>query len=200
MSSDETIARWLDGIRHGDAASAEALWNCCFPQLVRYARDRLRGLPCRAADGEDIALSAMRSFYAAAEQGRFDQLADRNDLFRLLLRMTARKAVDLVRRETSLRRGKGRVRGDSALGVVDSTSGEHPLADDSCTPELAAIVSEEVRRLLNLLDDPDLQALALARMEGRTNQEIAQQMHCSERTVERRLHLIREIWQGEESP
>ncbi len=62
------------------------------------------------------------------------------------------------------------------------------------------MVSEEIRRILDLLPDSNLQDLAIAKMEGCTNEEIAQRLQCSERTVERRLHLIREIWQGEALP
>jgi len=196
MSSEGSITRWLEGIQQGDPAAAEALWNRCFPELVRFARDRLRDVPRRVADEEDVALSALESFYRAAEQGRFDQLADRDDLFRLLLRMTARKAVDLVRRETSQRRGGGQVRGDSGLPDGDAATCAHPLADPARTPELAATVADECRRLLGQLE-PDLQTLALAKMDGHTNEEVAEQLQCSVRTVERRLHLIREIWEGE---
>jgi DNA-directed RNA polymerase specialized sigma24 family protein len=57
---------------------------------------------------------------------------------------------------------------------------------------------EERQRLLELLDDPDLEALAVAKMEGYTNEEIAERFGCSVRTVERRLRLIRKKWQQEE--
>ena len=192
MSSEGSITKWLHGVKHGDQAAVEALWRRCFPDLVRFARGRLRGAPLRAADEEDVALSAMDSFYRAAQRGRFDRLADRSDLLRLLLRITARKAADLVRRETSQRRGAGLIRGDSGLADADS----EVKADPAPTPELVAMVADECRRLLEPLD-ADLRALALAKMEGHTNEQIAERLQCSQRTVERRLHLLRQIWQGE---
>ena len=200
MPTDPVIIRWLDGIRRGDSDAANALWKDCFPELVRFAREKLRGVPCRTADEEDIALSAMGSFYRAVELGRFEQLSDRNELLRLLLRITARKVIDFMRRETCQRRGEGRVQGDSGIVEACSESRENPLADPSGAPELAIMVSEEIRRILDLLPDSNLQDLAIAKMEGCTNEEIAQRLQCSERTVERRLHLIREIWQGEALP
>ena len=69
MPTDPVIIRWLDGIRRGDSDAANALWKDCFPELVRFAREKLRGVPCRTADEEDIALSAMGSFYRAVELG-----------------------------------------------------------------------------------------------------------------------------------
>lgn len=199
MSPEGSISCWLEGVRRGDPLAAEALWTRCFPELVRFAREKLRGVPRRAADEEDVALSAMESFCRAAQRGRFEELAGRDDIFRLLLRMTARKAVDLVRRETSQRRGQGRVRGDSALDGLESGSGEHPLADDACTPELAAMVTDEIRHLLELLNDAALEAVALAKMDGATNEEIAERFGCSKRTVARRLRLIRVIWEEEQT-
>lgn len=145
----------------------------------------------------------MESLFRAAQQGRFPNLADRHELWRLLLRMTARKVVDLKRRESRQRRGGGRVQGESACGGSDS-AGEHAgLAEavgDVPTPEFAAMMAEECQRLLERLADPDLQALAAAKMEGYTNEEIAQRFDCSVRTIERRLRLIRRKWQQEQLP
>ncbi len=65
------------------------------------------------------------------------------------------------------------------------------VVGDEPTPEFAVMMAEQITRLLNLLDDDALQQLALAKMEGYTNQEMAKKMNCSERTIERRLKLIR---------
>jgi hypothetical protein len=115
MSSDGSVTHWLEDVRHGDSLAAQKLWERHFPELVRLARDKLGGTPRRVADEEDVALSAMDSFFQAAQAGRFPNLADRHELWRLLLRMTARKVVDLERYEARDRRGGGRVLGESAL-------------------------------------------------------------------------------------
>ena len=61
----------------GDRDGAQALWNVYFQRLVALARVRLRGTPRRAADEEDVALSAFDSFFRGVERGRFPQLGDR---------------------------------------------------------------------------------------------------------------------------
>jgi len=66
-------------------------------------------------------------------------------------------------------------------------------------PELTVQMAEAYRQLMDRLDDASLQALAAAKMEGCTNQELAQRLGCSVRTVERRLRLIRDVWRAEES-
>ena len=65
------------------------------------------------------------------------------------------------------------------------------------TPEFAAEVAEECRRLLDSLGDPTLRAVALWKMEGYTSEEIAARLDCAPRTVERKLRLIRDTWEGE---
>ena len=49
--------------------------------------------------------------------------------------------------------------------------------------------------LLELLDG-DMRHIALLKLEGYTNEEIAAAMGCSLPTVERRLRLIRKAWNG----
>ena len=203
MCSEGSVTHWFEGLRQGDSVAAQALWQRYFPALVRLARERLRGAPRRVADEEDVAASVMESLFCAAQQGRFPDLADRHDLWRLLLWMTARKVVDLKRHEARQRRGGARVKGESALGRLDSACDAAIMAEvvgDAPTPEFAAMMVEACQCLFDRLADPDLKSLASAKLEGYTNGEIAQRLGCSLRTVERRLHLIRKKWQQGEPP
>jgi DNA-directed RNA polymerase specialized sigma24 family protein len=193
--SQESISEWIAGAKQGESQAVHALWGRYFERLVRLARQRLATTARRAADEEDVALSAFASFCRAAEEGRFPELSDRDDLWRLLITLTAQKAVDQARHEGRVKRGGGRVHGESALahgGGIDN--GMARVIGDSPTPEFAAIVAEESARLLGLLDE-QLQQVAVARMEDCTNQEIAAKLDCSVSTVERSLRLIRRIWQ-----
>ena len=81
---------------------------------------------------------------------------------------------------------------DSAAAAgLDQLVGREP------DPEWAAQVAEECRRLLGRLGDTALQTLALLKMEGYTNDEVAAQLGCGLRTVERKLRLIRQVWAEE---
>jgi len=106
-----SITHWIREVRHGNSAAAETLWNRYFPGLVRLESKRLQGLAGQMADGEDVALSAMRRFFRAAEEGRYPDLADRDELWRLLLQITARRVIDVRRSEKRQRRGGDRIRG-----------------------------------------------------------------------------------------
>ena len=64
------------------------------------------------------------------------------------------------------------------------------------SPEFAAEMVDECRRLLDLLPDATLRSVALWKMEGYSNGEIAQRLGCVEKTVERKLRAIRDVWSG----
>jgi len=195
MPSDESVSHWVRELRAGNRAAAQRLWEGYFGRLVVLARQRLRGTPRRAADEEDVALSAFDSFCRGAERGRFPRLEDRNDLWQLLVVLTARKAVDLRAHERRQKRGGGAVRGESAFGGagerIEQAVGAEPA------PDFAAAVADEWRRLFDRLDDAGLRAVALWKMEGHTNPEIAARLGCAPATVERRLRMIRTIWAEE---
>jgi DNA-directed RNA polymerase specialized sigma24 family protein len=199
MPSEGSITRWIDLLKAGDHLAAQKLWENYFNRLVRVARQKLHGAARRAADEEDVALSAFDSFCRGAERGQFPQLLDRDDLWQLLVMITARKACDLVQHERRQKRGGGKVWGESELpGGLDAD--EPALAQiigPEPTPAFAAQVAEEYQRLLDSLDDPDLKSIAVWKMEGYTNDEIATQLGRSRPTVERKLQLIRKMWTKE---
>jgi DNA-directed RNA polymerase specialized sigma24 family protein len=200
VRSSGSVTCWIDQLKAGDPAAAEPLWEGYFQQLVIRTRQKLAGMPRRAADEEDVALSAFDSFCRAAAQGRFPQLQDRDDLWQLLIVITDRKAVRMVHYERRQKRGRGAVLDEAALRHGQSAAEASPLAQivgPEPSPDFAAQVGEECRRLLGALDDSELQRVAVLKMEGYTVAEIAAQLACVPRTVKRWLRLIRQIWKQE---
>jgi DNA-directed RNA polymerase specialized sigma24 family protein len=202
MSSPGSVTHWLGLLKAGDSAAAQPLWERYFRRLVGLARVKLQGAPRRAADEEDVALSAFNSFCRAAEDGRFPRLIGRDDLWQLLVLLTARKALHLARDARRQKRGGGRVLGDADLAgpAGDDEPGLAQVIGDEPTPEFAAQVAEEWRRLLRLLEDDQLRELAVGRMEGYTIAELAVRFACAPRTVERKLEKIRHLWAQEVAP
>lgn len=199
MSPEGSVTHWLTQLQGGDGAAAQQLWERYFRRLVGLARARLQSHPRRAADEEDAALSVFHSLCAGAARGRFPRLDDRDDLWRLLVVLTERKALNMARDERRLKRGGGAVLtagglarpGESTAGGVEQVPGREP------TPEFAAETAEECQRLLARLGDPGLRSIAVWRMEGETVGEIAARLGCALTTVERRLRLIRQLWESE---
>jgi RNA polymerase sigma factor (sigma-70 family) len=164
------------------------LWERYCLRIVRLARKALRDAPRRVADEEDVALDAFDSFCRGVEQGRFPRLMDRNNLWALLVVLTERHAHDLRTHEARLKRGGG-IEPDEQL--------YEGLPAPDPTPAFAAEVAEECRRLLGQLGDAELRRIATMKLEGFTNDEIAEQLGCVRSTVERRLRLIRTLWEKE---
>jgi DNA-directed RNA polymerase specialized sigma24 family protein len=193
-----SVTRFLSGLKAGEAEAVRALWERYFADLVRLARARLRAAPRASADEEDAALSAFDSLCRGAGQGRFPQLDDRADLWRVLVMITSRKAADIVQYERRLKRGGGHVQTEADLAVAALESGgiaQAPAREPS--PELAALMAEECRRLFEMLTDESLRRVAGLRLEGYTDREIAERLGCGLSTVERRLRTIRAVWSRE---
>jgi RNA polymerase sigma factor (sigma-70 family) len=194
-----SVTHWIARLKGADQTAAQRLWEKYFGQLLARARHKLAGAPRRAADEADVVQTAFASFFQAAQHGRFPRLHDRHDLWQLLVCITDRKAYDLLRYEGRARRGGGNVLNEAAPGE-GRDSGRDPLTgllSQEPSPEFAAMLAEEYRRLLDLLGDPDLQHLAVLKMEGYTVEEIAARLGRVPRTVKRRLQMIRQIWDQE---
>src|SRR5947208_11944952 len=103
MSSEGSVTRWVAALKNGDAAAAQPLWERYHRQLVALARQKLQSARRRMADEEDIVQNAFHSFFQGIARGRFPQLNDRDNLWRLLVVITARKALDQLAHEHTLR-------------------------------------------------------------------------------------------------
>jgi DNA-directed RNA polymerase specialized sigma24 family protein len=199
MSTDDSLTQWLARLKSGDGEAARHIWQTFFARLAGLARDRLRHARRRAADEEDVALSALNSFCRGAAEGRFPDLLDGRGLWPLLAKITLRKANKLERDERRLKRGGGAVRGESALAPVDgSAAAWEDFLGREPSPALACQMADECARLLGRLGDPQLCQVALWKMDGCTNAEIAARLGCVETTVERKLRVIRSVWAVED--
>jgi DNA-directed RNA polymerase specialized sigma24 family protein len=203
MSSAGSVSHWLAQLKAGDRAAAQYLWEAYYQKLLHRARQKLYATPRRAANEEDVVLSAFDSFCRAAVQERFPQLDDRHDLWQVLVLLTDRKACRLAKHERRQRRGGGKVLDEAALTTQDFSQVRSPLtelASAEPSPDFAAQVAEECQRLLDSLNDAGLRHIALRKLEGYTTEEIAAELAVVPRTVQRRLQLIRRLWEQELQP
>ena len=140
-------------------------------------------------------MSAFDSFCRGATRGCYPRLHDRDDLWRLLVVITERKAIDQAQRERRQRRGGGKVLGILDGAIADGREGAVArVASPEPTPEFALMVGDECRRLFGLLRDETLREVARLKMEGYTNEEVADRLGCSLRSVARKIGLIRRTW------
>lgn len=169
--------------RQGQTSALGDLLARFRPRLLALARSNLQGCLPRMADAEDALQSAVISFWERVERGGFDENLDRDDLWNVLGLMTVRKAIKLQTRERAQKRGAGQV----VSGVPLEAS---PDRESQASLEL---LCAEMMELL----DPELRGYALLRLMGHKNSEIAAQFDCTERKVERKLQLVRAVWEDE---
>ncbi|MCI0683922.1 MAG: ECF-type sigma factor [Gemmataceae bacterium] len=195
MPPPGSVSHWIVALKEGDQLAAQRLWERYHLRLLGLARQLLQGARRRAADEEDVVQNAFHSFFEGVSQGRFPQLQDRDNLWRLLVVITARKAINQVRNDR--RHGGGGVTLPAQATISPVETDDDALADmvgSEPSPELAAQVVEQYERLLKQLDDDKLRQIAVWKLEGCTNGEIARKLGCTRRTVIRKLETIRLIW------
>lgn len=199
MSSDRNnneITLWIKQLDQETPEAFERVWQHFYERLVEYSARKLKAAPRREADEEDIAVSAMHSLHRGLQEGRFPVLRNRDDLWKVLLTIAGAKANQQMRRQLTQKRGGGDVRGESVFLVAsdEARQGLANFAGAEPTPEFAELISIECEERLDQLPDDVLRQIALLKLQGYSNEEIAEQIPCALRSVERKLARIRGIW------
>ena len=119
------------------------------------------------------------------QANRFPDLTDRDSLWPLLVTITARKAISEQRRQLAGRRTRNL---ECSLNDLRDFIGIEP------SPDFAVEVADELERLVKSLGDASLRQIVEKKIAGFTNDEIAEELGCSVRTVIRKLVRIRREW------
>jgi DNA-directed RNA polymerase specialized sigma24 family protein len=205
MTSTHSVTRWLQQLKQGDREAVGPLWERYFTRLVQLVRTRFPRTPTTAAaSAEDAALDAFVSFCRRAEEDGFAHLFDRDDLWQILVVLAFRKRCNQIQYERRKRRrpAGGQVHVASALEPDGGKAGAlfTNMLSREPEPELVVQAAEECRRLLAELGDEQLRQVALWKVEGCTNEEIAAKLGRAVSTVERKLARIRCLWEKELTP
>ena len=197
MMSDGSVTRWICEFKRGDDQAAQKLWERYYERLLYQCRRKLGNQPRRVADEEDVALTAFNNLLLAIEQNRYPRLCDRDNLWRLLVVIADREASHQKEYDNRKKRGEGRVQTEAVVDDDGTSCGEanfdHIIGKEP-TPEFAAIMAEQVERLLARLGNDKLRQIAQMKMEGYKNEEIARHVGYSLRDLERKLQSIRSDW------
>lgn len=196
-----SVSEWLDSVKHGSDSAARKIWERYVEQLVREANRLLTCKHCGMSDGDDIAQEAFAGFFRGIQAGRFTKLHDRDDLWKLLIVLANRRVIDCKRREWALRRS-GQVRDVATDADGENRDGNASLAIEMIsapepTPESAEQLLLMIQTCFPALADEDLRQIALDRFANYSVREISSRRHISQRSVERKLKLIRAILQRE---
>lgn len=172
--------------------SAEEIWNKYFERLLRFATNQMRGMPKVASDEEDITLSVLKSVCLSIRDGRIKREQERDGLWTLLVVICKRK---IANQHAYQRRAKRNVA--KSQSIDNDANLLHDLRSNEIRPEMLVEFNERLEELFSQLEKDVLKKVALAKIQGFTNEEIAGNLGCSLSTVERKLRVIRGIWSHE---
>lgn len=188
----ESVTSWINQLADGNDEAAAHLWQHLSLRLQEFARQRLNSQTRRGYDENDAANSAFHSLCRGLADGRLEA-ENRDALWGLLAVITSRKISAQQRYLNRQKRGGGAVRGESAFAELGS-AGIDAIAGNQQTPDVLAEVSESCAQLLDSLPDDTMKKIVLLKFQGVTNGEVATELNCTQRTVERKLERIRRIW------
>jgi RNA polymerase sigma factor (sigma-70 family) len=196
--TEHSLSAWYANLREGDNRAIELLWNFFFEKMVRVARRKMDGSKRAARDEEDIAASAFKSFCNGLRNDRFQAADSATKLWPLLASLTINKAIDYIRAENRQKRGgTGNVLSNKAF--TDARAILEELVAAEPTAEMQAVATESFNSLLEALDatgDSDLRLVTILCVEGNSSSDIASQLGCNIRTVQRKIKTIRAIWES----
>ena len=184
MPDEITVTKWIAALRQGDEASAKKLWNHYFQRLMNFARSRMGAITTAVYDEEDAAISTFRVLCENLKAGKYPDIADGDEFWRLMLTVAARKISRRLEYESAAKRNGG----SSQLERIDLSLA---ITKDSSQ------VAVEYEELLSKLNDPNLERVAVLKLDGYTNEEIATAIKPTRRTAQRMLDLIRDLWREE---
>lgn len=186
---NESVTGWIDLLSDGDSEAAEQLWRHISLRLQEFARQRLDEQTRRRYDEHDAANSAFHSLCRGLVDGRL-ATENRDAFWGLLAVITSRKIAAQRRSSNRKKRGRGAVRGESGFG----DAGIDAVVGNQQTPDMLAEVTESCTELLDALPDEVMKKIVLLKFQGAHNGEVARELNCTQRTIERKLERIRRIW------
>jgi len=189
---NQSVTGWIDQLSNGNSQAAEQLWRHISVRLQEFARQKLDPQIRRRYDEHDAANSAFHSLCRGLADGRIEA-ENRDALWGLLAVITSRKISAQRRRTNRQKRGGGAERGESGFAELGD-AGINGVDSNQHTPDVLAEVFESCAQLLDALTDETMKTIVSLKFQGATNREVADELKCTRRTVERKLERIRRIW------
>jgi DNA-directed RNA polymerase specialized sigma24 family protein len=193
---DGSVTRLILDLRNGSDLAAEKLWYC-FQHRLKALAGRKLGRRGGIYESDDIAVDAFYSFLQRYRDGKFPSVENRDDVWRMMVVIVIRKAINAIKYAS--RKCRFAHPSDNTGGALDSgTSANNSLLySEALAQSGSAVADVAFEELLSTLKDQQLRNIAALKIYGFSNSEIAQEIGCSLATVERRLRVIRTLWESE---
>ena len=190
--SNDTISFWVRELQTGNRAAASVLWERYKIPLTQFGRSLLDSRVRRTFDENDFASVSFHRFLQVLERGTTREIQSREQAWRLLSKIAKNLMLDEVDAQQAQKRGGGKIHGDSLF--FSREWGQEEGLWGTAIEESCLIDTEEFHQFLDGLGDATLKAIALALFQGVPKAVIASSSSVSVRTVERKLVLLKRLW------
>ncbi|MFO1095272.1 MAG: sigma-70 family RNA polymerase sigma factor [Planctomycetaceae bacterium] len=182
----------IRGLKSGEPAVLQQFYARFGPMLRAIAEKRVAPPLRPRFDADDVVQSTFRTFFRRAQGGQF-LFEDNERLWSLLCAITLTKLREKARFH---QRQSRTVRRERPVGEGDGEgTPEAAWAVKGAPPEAALEFAEEFERVLSELNDDERRLVDL-KLQDRTNDEAAEALGVSERTVRRLLAGLHEKFQS----
>ena len=182
---DKTLA---DQCQKGDQQAFEAVFDRYSDRLIRVARSRISERLASRIEAEDVVQSVFRSFFGRVQENRFT-FTEESDLWRLLVAITLNKLRNKVDWHTAAKRDVGM---EQRISPTESRPSAFDIDGETPSPEAVVMFIDMLEHFMSALRETDRKVLEF-RLHGLTQEEIAAEIGCTERTVRRILERIRHV-------
>jgi len=181
-----------------DPAFIEELWDAFYPRVKLAVLSRVRSIQRPVADESGIALSAFHSFIENARNGKFPNLVDQDEMWRLVKRIAIRKTSDVRKNLLAQKRGGGAIVFGQSDFSDDSglSQGIHSASDRHGEPSEPVEVADLLNTMLQRLPDARHRDVILLKLQGASVVTIAECLGTTTRTIQRILKKIEQSWQS----
>ncbi len=179
--SDADWDRLVRGVRTGDPSALRAFYERYGPSLERVATRAIAPEMLRRFGPESVVNSVCRTFLRRARGEEFE-VSDADALWRLLCAIALNKVRERVRFHRRERRALSRE--EHGAEPAHAPRGTPPPS-----PDEAAAFRDQLEHVVASLDEEERRALEL-RLAGLSEEEVAKELACSERTVRRVLRRL----------
>ena len=192
-----SITKLIEELRGGSDSAVPAVWSRYFSKLANIADNGMTNSPGRAVAGEDLASAVLQTVCRKVSIGLYPDLRDRDDLWLMLLTITRCRVVSQNRYENRQKRGGGKVRLATDMKAFQNEAFDlNTIAGGDPTPESVVSLKDSCNYLISTtLRDETTKEIAILKLEGLSNDEIAERLNIVKRTVERKIKLIRSLWE-----
>ena len=186
---DDQWTAFVEGLVAGEDQAYQQFWEEYGKKLQGVARNQLSPGMNRRLAPEDIVQSTCRSFFHRVTTGKL-QLSDSESLWRLLCAITLNKTRMKQRFHLAQRRAANREHAQETQSPTGSFLSNEPPAQEQL-PDEAVMFAEQLETIMEMLDETEQSILQL-KLDDHTNDEIAERVGRSERTVRRTLKRLQE--------